>query len=251
MTIINGELSIDNKINLDEGLIFGRAVFETILIKNNPVFFNEHIARINSSAKSLGIKNFVVLDKISNLIKKYSINNCALKIILSPENIILITRDIPYKESDYKKGFSLNVSEILKNDTSNLPIHKWTGYIENLFIREEAIKNGFNDSILINTKGKISETTISNIFFIKNGQIYTPGKNCGILNGIIRNWIISNYPVTEGDYTLEEIINSDGAFLTNSLIGIIKISKINSSIMKEDILIDKISKDYFNFTKEM
>lgn len=251
MTIINGELSVDNKINLDEGVIFGRAVFETILIKNNPVFLSEHIVRINSSAQSLGIKNFVDINEISNLIKKYSINNCALKIILSPENIILTTRDIPYKESDYKKGFSLNVSEILKNDTSDLPFHKWTGYIENLFIREEAIKNGFNDSILINTKGKISETTISNIFFIKNGQIYTPGKNCGILNGIIRNWIISNYTVTEGEYTLEEIIDSDGAFLTNSLIGIIKINKINNTTMKEHILTDKISNDYFNLIKEI
>lgn len=246
MIIINGELNSHNKIILDEGFIFGRAIFETILIKNSAIFLKEHIERLNSSAKTLGINNSLTEKYILNLIKKYNISNCALKIIISPENIVLSTRDIPYKASHYEEGFSLNISTILKNETSALPFHKWTGYLENIFIREEAQKNGFNDSILINTKGFISETTTANIFFIKNNIIHTPNINSGILNGIIRKWIISNYKVMEGSYTLNDLINSDGVFITNSLIGIIKIKKINDHPIISNNLISQISKNYSN-----
>lgn len=248
MIIINGELDSHNKINLDEGFIFGRAIFETILVKKEAVFLKEHIERINGSAKSLGINNSLTEEYILTLIKKYNISQCALKIILSPENIILTTRDIPYNISHYEEGFSLNVSTILKNETSKLPFHKWTGYLENIFIREEAVKKGFNDSILINTKGFISETSTANIFFIKNNTIHTPNINSGILNGIIRNWIISNYKVIEGNFTLNDLIDSDGVFITNSLVGIIKIKKINASIIPDNNLIVQLSKDYKNYS---
>lgn len=246
MIIINGELDSHNKIILDEGFIFGRAIFETILVKKDALFLKEHIERINSSAKTLGINNSLTEEYILTLIKKYTISNCALKIILSPENIVLTTRDIPYNTSHYEKGFSLNVSNILKNETSSLPFHKWTGYLENIFIREEAVKKGFNDSILINTKGFISETSTANIFFIKNNTIHTPNINSGILNGIIRNWIISNYKVIEGNFTLDDLITSDGVFITNSLVGIIKIKKINTSTISDNNLILQLSKDYSN-----
>ncbi len=246
MIIINGELNSHNKIILDEGFIFGRAIFETILVKKDVIFLKEHIERINNSAKNLGINNTLTEEYVLTLIKKYNINNCALKIILSPENIVLNTRDIPYNDSHYEEGFSLNVSTILKNETSTLPFHKWTGYLENIFIREEAIKKGFNDSILINTKGFISETSTANIFFIKNNSIHTPSISSGILNGIIRNWIISNYTVIEGNYTLNDLITSDGVFITNSLVGIIKINKINTSTILDNNLISQLSKDYSN-----
>ncbi len=246
MIIINGELNSHNKIILDEGFIYGRAIFETILIRDRAIFLKEHIQRLNSSAKTLGINKFLTEEYTLTLINKYNIKNCALKIILSPENIILSTRDIPYNTSNYEEGFSLNVSTILKNETSTLPFHKWTGYLENIFIREEALIKGFNDSILINTKGFISETSTANIFFIKNNTIFTPNIASGILNGIIRKWIISNYEVIEGNYTLDDLISSDGVFITNSLVGIIKINKINHSQIPNSNLILQISKDYSN-----
>jgi len=246
MIIINGVLTSDNKLILDEGFIFGRSVFETILIKDKPIFLKEHINRINSGAKALKIKNEISEEYVLKLLNEHDIRNCALKIILSPENTILTTRPITYKKHHYEQGFFLNVSSVIKNETSLLPYLKWTGYIENLLIKEKANEDGFDDAIMLNSKGYITETTIANIFFFKENTIHTPAIDCGLLDGIVRNWIIENYSVIEGHYTLDDLINSQGVFLTNSLMGIIKVSRITGLPIKESGVLKKLVDDYSN-----
>jgi len=247
MIIINGIKDADNKITLDEGFIFGRAVFETILIKEKPVFLKEHIQRMNSSATALSIKNEITEEYVLKLIDEFTIKNCALKIILSPENIILTTRAITYEKHHYEEGFSLTVSKVIKNESSLLPYLKWTGYVENLIIKEKAMEAGYNDAILLNSKGFVTETSLANIFFIKNNLLYTPSIDCGLLDGIVRKWIIKNYDVIEGYYTIDDIINSDGVFLCNSLMGIMKVNKINTFSIDENTIITTLMEGYSNF----
>lgn len=247
MIIINGIVNTDNKITLDEGFFFGRAVFETILIKEKPVFLKEHLQRMNSAAITLSIKNEVTEEYVLNLIDEFGIKNCALKIILSPENIILTTRQITYEKKHYEEGFSLTVSKVIKNESSLLPYLKWTGYVENLIIKEKAMEAGFNDAILLNSKGFITETSLANIFFITNNILHTPSIDCGLLDGIVRKWMIKNYKVIEGHYTLDDILKSNGIFLCNSLMGIMKVTKIDTYYVSDNIIISTIMKDYDKF----
>lgn len=247
MIIVNG-IKENNNILLDEGFIFGRSIFETILINNNsPIFLKEHIERINYAALNLRINNSIEEDYVLSIIRKYNIKNCALKLILSPKNIVVTTRDLPYKDEDYERGFTLTISDTLRNDTSLLPSLKWTGYIENLLIKENAQKAGFNDALFINSKGFITETTVSNIFFIKDDIIYTPSIDCGLLNGIVRSWLIKNYNVKEGKYTVKDLIQSQGVFLTNSLLGIISVSSITGVSIEKHHLTHHLYSQYKEF----
>lgn len=248
MIYVNWEKS--SKVDFDDSIQFGRAVFETILIREKPVFLIEHIERLNISSKKLFINNFLDIDKIKEFIKKENIKNCALKVILSDKNIILTTRNLTYNKEIYKKGFKVKLSKVIRNSTSIMPYIKSINYIENILEREEALKNNFNEVVFMNENKLLTEGSISNIYIVKDFIIKTPKVDCGLLDGTLRKWIISNFEVEEGEYNIEDIINSDGIFLTNSLVGVIRVSEFNGKKFEEHILIEKISKKYFEFLEE-
>lgn len=245
MIYVNWEKS--SKVDFDDSIQFGRAVFETILIREKPVFLMEHIERLNKSSKKLSINNFLDIDEIKEFIKKENIKNCALKVILSDKNIILTTRSLTYNEGTYKNGFKVRLSKVIRNSTSIMPYIKSTNYIENILEREEALKNNFNEVVFMNENKLLTEGSISNIYIVKDSIIKTPKVTCGLLDGTLRKWIISNFEVEQGEYNIEDIINSDGIFLTNSLVGVIRVSEFNGKKFGEHILIEKISKKYFEF----
>ncbi|MBD7915211.1 aminotransferase class IV family protein, partial [Clostridium sp. Sa3CUN1] len=121
---------------------------------------------------------------------------------------------------------------------------KSINYLENILEREEAIKNGYDEVIFLNESGYLSEGSMSNIFIIKNNKIFTPDINQGLLPGIIRNFIVERYNVIEKRITLEELFNADEIFITNSILGIMKISKIENKILVENKLTNIIKEEY-------
>lgn len=230
-------------IDLDDGLYFGKGVFETILVKDIPIFLEEHINRLNNSIKILKLGESIVLDDVKSFINKNNIKNKALKITVTTENLIYSTREIKYTEKHYKEGFKIKISEVLRNSTSRIVNFKTLNYLENIIEYELCQAYGFNEAIFLNEKGNVSEGCTTNIFIIKNEKIYTPTIKCGILPGIIRQWIIEKFDVVEKEITKDELLNSDEVFLTNSLVGVIKVSKIENKLFNSRI-IDEIKKQY-------
>lgn len=136
---------------------------------------------------------------------------------------------------------TLRVSEVRRNSTSKMTKIKWNGYIENIIEKKEAIKNGYNDALFLNEKGFVTETSCANIFLIKNGVLLTPKIEDGLLGGIIREWIVSNFNVIEKSITLDELYHSDEVFITNSLMGVIKVTGINDRVFEQGDLTNMIS----------
>jgi branched-subunit amino acid aminotransferase/4-amino-4-deoxychorismate lyase len=113
---------------------------------------------------------------------------------------------------------------------------------------------GSDEVLFLDTQNHLSEGATSNIFFIKDGIIYTPTKECGILEGIIRNKLIElieknkHLVIKKGFYSLKELLSADEVFLTNSIMGIMPVSKINHTTynMKKfyitDLLIDEFNR---------
>ena len=244
MIIINDELLDKGKVVLDDGYAFGRAVFETILVKKKPVFLPEHLERLNSSLKKIGVNQYITEEAVSQNIAKLACENCGVKIIVSDKNIVYIKREMNYKEVQYINGFSMILSESRRNKYSNLTYIKSVNYMENILERERAINLGYEECLFLNTDGEVCEGSISNVFLVRNNKIYTPSVQCGLLKGIVREWILNRYHVEEGKYTLEDLYNSDGIFITNSLMGIMGISKINSHIVPKADIINIIRGNY-------
>ena len=172
------------------------------------------------------------------------IRNKALKITLTEKNIIYSTRDIPYGIEDYNRGFSIKLSEVRRNSTSKLTYLKSTCYIENIMEKEKAKDEGFDEVIFLNERGELTEGATSNIYFIKNNKICTPKVSCGLLDGIIRGWIKNNFQVEEGCYNIEDLRNSEGIFISNSLLGIMRVSQFEEEFFGEKDLIEEIKSKY-------
>ncbi len=207
-----------DKITIDSGYFFARGVFETILVKDKPIFLDEHINRLNNGINTLQIGELVEVEDINNIIKDFNIKNCVLKIVVTEKNMVLETRELVYKSGDYLIGFSLKVAGTLKNSTSKLTYIKSMNYLENLLEREEALKEGYNEVIFLNEKGYVCEGSLSNIFIVKDSIILTPEVKSGLLPGVVRDYVIKNFQVVEKEINLDEVMNADEIFITNSII---------------------------------
>ena len=237
-------IAFSDTIKLDSGVFFGQGVFETMLFGEVPYFLDFHINRLKEGLKALDMKPLIEENELLRYIKKLEIKDTVLKITVTEKNIILTKRKNIYTEEMHKKGFSLKVSKVLRNSTSILPRIKSTNYIENILEKKNAVKEGYDDVIFFNEKGFLCETSVSNIFCIRNRKIYTPSCSNGLLNGTIREWIIKSFEVIECDIKIDDLENMDEVFVTNSLLGIMKVKSIEKFKFNEDTVTKNIRDKY-------
>ena len=230
-----------NNISFNSELCkFGIGLFETIKVTNRPIDFDIHMDRIFNSIKELKLniklERKFIENEILNYIENNNIINKALRLTVFDEGYNISTRDILYTQDMYIRGFKLNISPI-KRGNSILYKHKTTNYFENIYTKNYANEIGFDDGIFLNSEGTILECSMSNIFFIKDDIVLTPSSNLPILNGTKKKRIIEtcqelNIKVEETEINVNEIHKFDFIFISNSLMGAMKVVQI------EDILYD-------------
>lgn len=81
----------------------------------------------------------------------------------------------------------------------------------------QARENKWNDALICNTESHIIESTIANIFWIKNGIVYTPPLSEGCVAGVMRQFILDVTKVTEKRFSFGELMYADELFLTNAI----------------------------------
>lgn len=239
-------------IILDDGLNFGMGVFETIKVleSGKPVLLKEHLLRINNSLKSLVVNNSLLEEEILNYINENSIKNKAVKVIVTEKNKIFTVRAINYNDSHYKKGFKVAISDIIKSSKSFMIYHKTLNYGDNIIEKRRMSNLGYDEALFFNEEGYLCEGCISNIFIVKNDKIYTPRTSCGLLNGVLRGWVINNTQVIEDNITKEDLLRCDGAFLTNSLMGIMPVESIDNRDIKRHEIVENLITEYKGFEQE-
>jgi len=132
------------------------------------------------------------------------------------------------------RTYSLYVSSFLRNSELSTPpsIKAGGNYLNSRYAKLDAMEHGFDDALIINQEGSISESTGSCIFFIKGDLVLTPSLDCDILPSITRRRIITlcksnGIEIVEGHFRLEEAMSSDAAFLCGSMIEIMPVTQIN------------------------
>lgn len=236
-------------IKLDNCFQFGLGAFETIAVEEGQaVFSGRHLRRLKKAAEFLNIGNpeerGITEEGIREYIKKTELVKGALKIMLSQDNVLMTTRDNPYMEENYIKGFQADFSPVKRNETSPLVYYKTMNYGDCILEKKAAAAIGFNERIFLNTKGQISEGTVSNIFFVHRNQICTPQVYCGLLPGIMREYLLENYDINEKVIYPEELKYYDECFVTNSLMGIMPVMQLGDKQFTERGTADRLRKEY-------
>lgn len=233
-------------VKLDDGFYFAQGVFETILIKKEAIFLEEHINRLNKSIDIMNLGEHINTKFIKNFIKEEKLKNIVLKIVVTEKNIVFSTREIKYSKEDYENGFKLKLSYVLRNPTSRMTYIKSLSYNENLYEYNKANKEGFNEVVFLNIYGNIAEGATSNIFIIKDKKIYTPMISDGILPGVVRNWVIENFKVCEKHLNKKDLYSADEVFITNSVLGIMKVVQFEEKKYNTNV-VQKIRSEYEQF----
>lgn len=224
---INGEEGTTGYLP-DEGLFFGRGVFETLRVGTTPWFLDAHLARLRHGAERLGLANPFTETELLRLVEHESLCDCAMRLTLTPENRIVQIRPLPYTEADQREGLRLVVGQTRRNARSVLAGMKTLCYADSLLEREAAAARGCREALLLNTEEKLAEGSASNLFLVRRGRVFTPDVSCGLLPGIVRQWVLQalDGKAGEGRYTLENLREADEVFLTNSLMGVMGVREL-------------------------
>ncbi len=234
-------------------------LFETMrFYRGRTVYLAAHLQRLADSARQLKIKLPLPLAGLKKLIlreiKSRGLKDAYLRLTIfrSPkkEFELLVKKYKPYPQSKYRQGFRVCLADLRQNQNSLFSRHKTTSRALYETAFEIIRQKGFDEALLLNQRGYLSEASRSNIFWIKGGELFTPGLSSGCLNGITRKAVIDlagkfHLTVCQGKFLVSDLERSDEAFLTNSLIGIMPIAGVGKT---------KIGSVYFrpvtNFLRE-
>jgi branched-chain amino acid aminotransferase len=97
---------------------------------------------------------------------------------------------------------------------------KSANYLTYVMAARYAKENKLNDCLLLNTHERIADSTIANIFLMKDQKLFTPHLSEGCVNGVMRRYIMEQYEVNETVLTSKDILSADEFFLTNAMYGI-------------------------------
>ncbi len=240
--------------DFNRSLMFGEGAFETFRFKQKlPVFIDRHLQRLKSTCKFLDIKypgDFYIETTVDKVVKNHKsehfnnvIKDLVIKVALfssggssyfdkSEKTTLCVS--IKEEDSATKETISLGLSKqkVSSNDIFNS--HKTTNYLLNSIERRAAKLNNFDDSLLINEKNIVVESTSGNFFWIKGTNVFTPSIETGALNGITRNLVLevcknNKIRVIEDEFEPGSIIFPEAMFITNAVRVIVEVSNLNNT----------------------
>lgn len=242
--LLNGEIVEDERVILDSGFHFGRGLFETMLVKEEPLFLKEHLDRINRGLPIIGIDKKISREEVLAAAEMLQCRGGVLKLSVTEKNTLFTARENRYTPERCSRGFDVGISPVVRNETSPLTYLKSLNYLDNLMEHERCAAEGLDEVLFFNSRGMLCEGSVSNVFFVKGGRIFTPSIECGLLGGVVRKFVTDSFEVTEGRFTMEELMESDCVFLTNSVMGIMKVSRVSGKHFGGNSIFDKIKQAY-------
>lgn len=248
---LNGQLKarLEAKLSpFDHGFLYGYGLFETMRAYKGHIFrLDSHLTRLRSSAESIGLTHSILTTEEGKrslkaacvaTLEANALKDARIRLTVSagegditPDAVtcsnptILITaRNLdPLPPEKHEMGFKATVSFLRRNSQSPLSRLKSTCYMENILARTTARATGYDEAMFLNEHGYLAEGSTTNIFLVSNGELITPSSESGVLPGITRDAVLeiartSNIRATERWVALNELIEAQEAFLTNSIL---------------------------------
>src|SRR5579884_112772 len=236
----------------DHGFLYGDGLFETLRAYNGVIFrLSQHLERLARSAQrlELSLPASAQLESILyDTLNRNALRDALLRLTLTrgegeigldpalcekPTLVITARPFTGYPLDDYLIGISAALVRVRRNAPAALdPALKSTSFLNNILAKIEAKKAGAVEGIFLNSDGYLSEGTVSNLFWVRQGRLETPSLAVGLLEGITREVVIAlaekeGIPVKEGFYKPEVLIEADEAFLTNSGFELMPLTRID------------------------
>lgn len=238
---------------LDRGFAYGDGVFETCKMLHGKIpFWHLHKERLLKSCEKLLIP--VAIDlveaQLASLMASLAatdIANAVVKITvtrgqggrgyrapdsISPTIVIGVFPAANYPQSYFSEGVSVRLCNQRLSCNPSLAGLKHLNRLEQILARAEWQDDAIAEGILLDAQGNLIEAVFSNIFLIKNGELYTPDLSEAGVAGVMRRFIIETLAPQVGlkvqvkRLVITDLLSADAVFLCNSLYGIWPVQKI-------------------------
>ena len=241
-------------------LHYGTGVFEGMRARDTEKgtsvqFLDDHVDRLYRSAEAYNLEIPFNKNVISNAIKEIvKVNNLKSAYIrplvfFGDGEMGILPQDIPVRvaiaawewgaylgDDAGSKGVNVCISDWQRiSPKSFKPFAKGVGgYMNSTLAKIDAVKQGFDDAIMLSDNGTVAEGSGQNIFIYKNNQLLTPPIETGALGGITRKMVMEiahhiDIPVVEQDLSPADLIASDEIFFTGTATEIVGVVSVDSN----------------------
>ncbi|GAA0329455.1 aminodeoxychorismate lyase [Bacillus carboniphilus] len=248
---INGKIVHKDEVTIspfDHGFLYGLGVFETFrTYEGKPFLFNEHWDRLQQGLTELNIhlkfSKEEIFHAVQTLCSKNQWPESRLRLNISAgvgdvglqtspyldPNVLIFQSPLP--ETKVKQVKKLKVLKRTRNTPEGEFRLKSHHYLNNILAKREIGDNPALEGLFLTTEGYVAEGIVSNVFWVKSGELFTPTVKTGILNGITRQFVmkLANYlgiGVHEGFYEMSDLLSADEVFVTNSIQEIVPIDAV-------------------------
>jgi len=231
----------------DRGFLLGDGAFETLRFEAGAVRrWSRHQSRLAGALDALEIlsPDWEVLEAgIRDLIGAMKLDAAVVRLTVSrgplgggmmaqeggTPTVLITARALP----DRPSSLSAQIIETARRDARNLSsCHKLTGYADMLGARRSAQRAGADMALVLSSDGPVSSADSANLFWVKEGVVFTPSLACGPLPGTTRAALIDalrmrGVRVEEGAYDASALKSADWIFVTNAVMGLTPISTLD------------------------
>ncbi len=226
----------------DHGLLYGDGVFEGIRIYGRRVFrLDTHLQRFATSAKAIALELPGGIEAVRELVletaRAFDADEAYVRLLATrgegaldidpthcstPRLICIVDRIVIYPEQKRLAGLDLLTSSWRRPPADVLdPRVKSLNYLNNVMATLEAKQRGGDEALLLNAAGTIAETSVTNIFAVRDGDLLTPPATDGALEGITRATVLEiaaslEIPAREQSLGRFDLFAADEVFLTGS-----------------------------------
>lgn len=228
----------------DHGFLYGMGLFETFrTYGGKPWLLERHARRLEEGCRLLGI-GYVpdprrMADSVASLLAANGWEDAYVRWSVSagdgavglpagdydrPREIVY-AKPLPPDEPDTRPGKPLRLLKLRRSGPEGDVRLKSFHYMNNILAKRELAAAGAApgaEGLFLNADGHVVEGLVSNVFWTKDGRLYTPALQTGPLPGITARYVLelaaaSGIPSEEGEYGPERLWEADEIFVTNSI----------------------------------
>jgi branched-chain amino acid aminotransferase len=232
---LNGKLIPAGKATIPvshKGVFYDFGVYDSIKVLSGFSFYPEwHVERLFSSADALGVKisfsEGEVLSALEKIVKQNKISEGTVKIVAygGEEEPLLAIYPVGltfYPGSTYTKG----VSAITFPAERRFPNVKSVDLLQSYLALKKATEAGAFESLLVDSQGVVREGSRTNLFFVKEGKLFTTPRNL-VLEGITRKIVCGLANVEEAELKKDDLPDCDEIFITATSMGVVPVVRID------------------------
>ncbi|WP_059103603.1 aminodeoxychorismate lyase [Shouchella shacheensis] len=271
---VNGEILPKEQATVsvfDHGFMYGLGLFETFRMYNGkPFLLAEHLDRLSHSAEEVGISYSFSLHEVQKVLDELMMANGLRDAyvrwnvsagagglglqsgVYTTPTLIVYMKPLPTMPSSKRA----HILSLRRNTPEGEKRWKSHHFMNNALAKQELFHDPQAEGIFLTKDGYLAEGIVSNLFWVKEGTVYTPSLSTGILNGVTRKFVIrlleeQGTPVVEGLFTRTELNAADEVFVTNSIQEVVPITAVHHTMYQMSTVSDGLRQAYRKAVHEL